>query len=29
MHQSALIIGSAVSNYCLDKVGLLPKTLTY
>ena len=29
MHQSALIIGSAVSNYCIDKFGLLPKTLTY
>jgi hypothetical protein len=29
MHQSALIIGSAVSNYCIDKFGLLPKTLNY
>ena len=29
MHQSALIIGSAISNYCIDKVGLLPKTLNY
>jgi hypothetical protein len=29
MHQSALIIGAAVSNYCLDKFGSLPKTLTY
>jgi Protein of unknown function (DUF732) len=29
MHQSALIIGSAVSNYCIDKYGLLPKTLNY
>ena len=29
MHQSALIIGSAISNYCIDKFGLLPKTLTY
>jgi Na+-translocating ferredoxin:NAD+ oxidoreductase RnfA subunit len=29
MHQSALIIGAAISNYCIDKFGLLPKTLTY
>jgi hypothetical protein len=29
MHQSALIIGSAISNYCIDKFDLLPKTLTY
>jgi hypothetical protein len=29
MHQSALIIGSAISNYCIDKFGLLPKTLDY
>jgi hypothetical protein len=29
MHQSALIIGSAISNYCIDKYGLLPKTLDY
>ena len=29
MHQSALIIGSAISNYCIDKFGLLPKTLNY
>ena len=29
MHQSALVIGAAVSNYCIDKFGLLPKTLTY
>ncbi len=29
MHQSALVIGSAVSNYCIDKFGLLPKSLTY
>jgi hypothetical protein len=29
MHQSALIIGAAISNYCLDKFGSLPKTLTY
>ena len=29
MRQSALIIGSAISNYCIDKYGLLPKTLDY
>ncbi len=29
MHQSALIIGAAISNYCLNKVDLLPKTLNY
>jgi hypothetical protein len=29
MHQSALTIGAALSNYCLDKTVLLPKTLTY
>src|ERR1700735_660929 len=29
MHQSALIIGSAISNYCIDKYTLLPKTLDY
>ena len=29
MHQSALTIGAALSNYCLDKTTLLPKTLTY
>jgi hypothetical protein len=29
MHQSALIIGSAISNYCIDEYGLLPKTLDY
>jgi hypothetical protein len=29
MHQSALVIGAALSNYCLDKVSLLPKNLTY
>jgi hypothetical protein len=29
MHQSALTIGAALSNYCLDKTALLPKTLTY
>ena len=29
MHQSALVIGAAISNYCIDKFGLLPKTLTY
>lgn len=29
MHQAALIIGAATSNYCLDEVDLLPKTLNY
>jgi hypothetical protein len=29
LRQSALIIGSAVSNYCMDKYGLMPKTLNY
>lgn len=29
MHQSALIIGAAISNYCIDKIALLPKTLNY
>lgn len=29
MHQSALVIGSAVANFCLDKSSLLPQTLTY
>lgn len=29
MHQAALIIGAAVSNYCLDKVARLPKNLDY
>jgi hypothetical protein len=29
LHQSALTIGAALSNYCLDKTVLLPKTLTY
>jgi hypothetical protein len=29
MHQSALIIGAAVSNYCLEKVPKLPKKLDY
>jgi Protein of unknown function (DUF732) len=29
MHQSALVIGAAISNYCIDKFGSLPKTLTY
>jgi hypothetical protein len=29
MHQSALVIGAAISNYCIDKIRLLPKTLTY
>jgi hypothetical protein len=29
MHQSALIIGAAISNYCIDKVARLPKTLSY
>jgi Protein of unknown function (DUF732) len=29
MHQSALIIGAAISNYCIDKFGSLPKTLDY
>lgn len=28
-HQSALIVGAAISNYCLDKTVLLPKTLDY
>ena len=27
--QAALIIGAAISNYCLDEIPLLPKTLTY
>lgn len=29
MHQSALIIGAAISNYCITEYGLLPKTLDY
>jgi hypothetical protein len=29
MHQSALTIGAALSNFCLDKTALLPKTLAY
>ena len=29
MHQSALIIGAAISNYCIDNVARLPKTLNY
>jgi hypothetical protein len=29
MHQSALIIGAAISDYCIDEVVLLPKTLDY
>jgi hypothetical protein len=29
MHQSALIIGAAISNYCMDNFGRLPKTLDY
>jgi hypothetical protein len=29
MHQSALIIGAAISNYCIDNYGRLPKTLNY
>jgi thioesterase domain-containing protein len=29
MHQSALVIGSAISNYCLDKAYLLPHDLKY
>jgi hypothetical protein len=29
MHQSALVVGAAISNYCIDKIRLLPKTLTY
>jgi Protein of unknown function (DUF732) len=29
MHQSALVIGAAVSNYCLNKVDQLPKELKY
>jgi hypothetical protein len=29
MHKSALIIGAAISNYCIDKFASLPKTLTY
>jgi hypothetical protein len=29
MHQSALVIGAAISNYCIDKIRVLPKTLTY
>jgi hypothetical protein len=29
MHQSALVVGAALSNYCLDKVTLLPHDLKY
>jgi hypothetical protein len=29
MHLSALVIGAAVSNFCLDKATLLPTTLPY
>jgi hypothetical protein len=29
MHQSALVIGAAISNYCINKTDLLPKTLNY
>ena len=29
MHLSALVIGSAVSNFCLEKATLLPATLSY
>jgi hypothetical protein len=29
MHQSALVIGSAVANFCLDKSYLLPHDLNY
>ena len=29
MHQSALIIGAAISNYCIDNIARLPKTLNY
>ena len=29
MHQSALIIGAAISNYCINNVARLPKTLNY
>ncbi len=29
MHLSALVIGAALSNFCLDKATLVPTTLTY
>jgi uncharacterized protein DUF732 len=29
VHQAALIIGAAISNYCIDEIALLPKTLNY
>ena len=29
MHLSALVIGAAVSNFCLDKATVLPTTLPY
>jgi hypothetical protein len=29
MHLSALVIGAAVSNFCLDKANVLPTTLPY
>lgn len=29
MHQSALIIGAAISNYCIVEVDMLPKSLAY
>jgi hypothetical protein len=29
MHQSAPIVGAAISHYCIDKTALLPKTLDY
>ncbi len=29
MHLSALVIGAAVSNFCLEKATLLPTTLPY
>jgi hypothetical protein len=29
MHRSALVIGAAVSNFCLEKATLLPTTLPY
>ncbi len=29
MHLSALVIGSAVSNFCLEKATVLPTTLPY
>ncbi|WIM87729.1 DUF732 domain-containing protein [Candidatus Mycobacterium wuenschmannii] len=29
MHQSALVIGAAVANFCLERSNLLPQTLPY